>query len=260
VDPSGGWELEESLDIEWAHAMAPKAKIFLVEANSNSFEDLFSAVIVAANIVASNGGGEVSMSFGGGEFTQETLFDAIFTTPGVVYIAAAGDGPGAIWPSTSPNVISAGGTTISRDAFTGQFLLENSWQDGGGGPSQVEPRPTFQNGVARTVGPSRGTPDISFDANPYTGVWIYDTNPLQGQVAAWYVVGGTSVSSPSLAGIINSAGHFESSSDAELTLIYRHGGFNDIVYGTCGINIGDFAGQGWDFCTGLGSPNGYRGE
>jgi kumamolisin len=99
VDPTGGWELEESLDIEWSHAMAPNAKIFLVEANSNSFNDLFTAIILAAEIVASNGGGEVSMSFGGGEFTQETLFDGIFTQPGVVYIASTSDAPALSGPA-----------------------------------------------------------------------------------------------------------------------------------------------------------------
>jgi kumamolisin len=84
LDPTGGWELEASLDTQWAHAMAPNAKIFLVEAKNNRFSNLFNAVILAANLVAANGGGEVSMSFGGGEFAQETLFDGIFTTPGVV--------------------------------------------------------------------------------------------------------------------------------------------------------------------------------
>lgn len=262
VDPTGGWELEESLDIEWAHAMAPKAKIFLVEANSNTFEDLLGATILGASLVASNGGGEVSMSWGGGEFVEETLFDTIFTTPGVVYFAAAGDGPGAIWPSVSPNVVSAGGTTISRDSSSGNFLLENSWQDTGGGPSLVEPRPTFQDRVAKIVGNSRGTPDISFDANPYTGVWVYDTNPFQGQVFSWFIVGGTSVSTASLAGIVNAAGSFAPSSQAENQLIYSNlhkpFAFRDIVYGTCGINIGDFAVPGWDFCTGVGSDIGYR--
>jgi len=126
LDPSGGWELESSLDIEWSHALAPNARIFLVEANTNSFSDLFQAVAVASNLVATNGGGEVSMSWGGGEFTQETLFDASFTTPGVVYVASSGDSPGAVWPSASPNVVSAGGTTISRDPNSGTFLLENT--------------------------------------------------------------------------------------------------------------------------------------
>jgi len=265
LDPSGGWELEASLDVQWAHAMAPNAKIFLVEAKNNRFSSLFSAVILAASLVASNGGGEVSMSFGGGEFTQETLFDGIFTTPGVVYIASSGDSPGAQWPSASPNVISAGGTSLSRDPNTGRFLLENTWQDAGGGPSQVEPRPSFQDKIAEIVGDFRGTPDLSFDANPATGVWVLDTNLFQGQPGGWFILGGTSVSAPSLAGIINSAGKFASSSQTENALIYRHlfadrDDFRDIVYGTCGLNIGNFAVPGWDFCTGIGSDIGLGGK
>jgi kumamolisin len=265
LDPSGGWELETSLDIEWSHAMAPNAKIFLVEAKNNRFSSLFAAVTVAANLVAANGGGEVSMSWGSGEFTQETLFDPIFTTPGVVYIASSGDSPGAGWPSASPNVISAGGTTLSRDPNSGAFLLENTWQDAGGGPSQVEPRPAFQDRIAEIVGPARGTPDLSFDANPNTGVWVLDTNLFQGQPGGWFVLGGTSVSAPSLAGIINSAGKFAASSQTENAIIYRHlfedrDDFRDIRYGTCGLNIGNFAVPGWDFCTGIGSDIGLGGK
>jgi len=265
LDPSGGWELETSLDIEWSHAMAPNAKIFLVEAKDNRFSSLFPAIILAANLVATNGGGQVSMSFGSGEFTQETLFDSIFTTPGVVYIASSGDSPGAGWPSASPNVISAGGTTLSRDPNTGEFLLENTWQDAGGGPSQVEPRPHFQDRIANIVGDFRGTPDFSFDANPNTGVWVLDTNLFQGGPGGWFILGGTSVSAPSLAGIINSAGKFAGSSQAENALIYRHlfgdrDDFRDIRYGTCGLNIGNFATPGWDFCTGVGSDIGLGGK
>ena len=265
LDPSGGWELESSLDIEWSHAMAPNARIFLVEANTNSFSDLFQAVAVASNLVATNGGGEVSMSWGGGEFLQETLFDASFTTPGVVYIASSGDSPGAVWPSASPNVVSAGGTTISRDPNSGTFLLENTWQDAGGGPSQVEARPHFQDRIAEIVGDFRGTPDFSFDANPNTGVWVLDTNLFEGKRHKWFVLGGTSVSAPSLAGIINSAGRFAASSQAENSFIYGHmfserGDFRDIIFGNCGLNIGNFALLGWDFCTGVGSDFGLAGK
>jgi len=263
-DSTGGWELEESLDIEWSHAMAPRAKIFLVEAASDSLDDLFGAVVVAGNLVASNGGGEVSMSWGGGEFLQETQFDGIFTVPGVVYVASAGDNPGVIYPSASPNVVAAGGTSISRDPNFGTFLYENTWQDGGGGPSQVEPRPKFQNEIAFLVGPTRGLPDISFDANPNTGVWIYDSNNYEGEPFDWGVVGGTSVSAPSLAGIFNAAGKFQRSSAAENAEIYRYlensNAFRDITYGNCGYYIGDLAAPGWDFCTGVGSPYGYEGK
>jgi kumamolisin len=126
LDPTGGWELEESLDIEYAHAMAPGAKLFLVEAASNSGDDLITAISLASTLVAAHSGGEVSMSFTSGEFSQETQLDGLFTTPGVVYLAATGDNPGAEWPATSPNVVAAGGTTISRNSSTGQFLLEST--------------------------------------------------------------------------------------------------------------------------------------
>jgi kumamolisin len=259
-DPTGGWEIEESLDIEWAHAMAPEAQIFLVEAKNNSFVNLFNAVSVASSLVAEAGGGEVSMSFGAGEFSQETTFDPTFTTPGVVYFASAGDSPGVSYPSASPNVVSAGGTSISRDLNTGDFIIESSWQDGGGGVSQVETRPAFQNGVKHIVGAGRGTPDLSFDANPNTGVWVYDSNAVLG--TGWYVVGGTSVSSPSLAGIVNSAHSFHSSSTAENWTLYtdKDRDFHDVTYGNCGLNMSDFAAPGYDLCTGLGAVKGLQGK
>ena len=264
VDPTGDSELEESLDIEWAHAMSPQAKIYLVEAASLDFNDLFAGAQLAGKLVAEAGGGEVSMSFGGGEDPSETSFDSIFATPGVVYFASAGDSPGPEYPSVSPNVVSAGGTTISRNALTGVFLLENTWQDAGGGASFFEPRPAFQNGLGRIVGPTRGTPDLSFDANPNTGVWIFDGNNFEGQPVGWAVVGGTSVSAPSLAGIINSAGTFHNSSQEENRELYEHLSnpttFRDILSGNCGFNIGSFAAPGWDFCTGIGTPSGYQGK
>src|SRR2546422_10236220 len=84
-DPTGGWELEESLDIEWAHAMAPSARIILVEAASNSLTNLLAAETKAATLVAAAGGGEVSNSWGGGEFSGETSLDSHFIQSGVVF-------------------------------------------------------------------------------------------------------------------------------------------------------------------------------
>lgn len=266
LDPTGGWELEESLDIEYAHAMAPEAKLFLVEAASNNNSDIFAAINLASTLVAAHHrGGEVSMSFGSGEFSQETQLEGLFTAPGVVYIAGTGDNPGTSWPAVSPNVVAAGGTTISRNSSTGQFILESTWQDVGGGPSLYEARPHFQDGIAGIVGPARGTPDLSFDANPNTGAWVVDTNQYEGQPGGFFIVGGTSLSTPALAGIINNAGEFHFSSQAENTEIYRSlfsgsDGFRDILYGNCGINIGNFATPGWDFCTGVGSSLGLSGK
>ena len=271
VDPTGGWEVEESLDIEWAHSMAPNATLYLVEAQSNSFADLFCAVTVASNLVQAKGGGEVSMSWGGGEWSGETAYDPVFTTPGVVYFAAAGDSPGVIYPSASPNVVSAGGTTLSTNAVTGNFIGENVWQDAGSGPSAYESRPSYQNGIKNIVGAYRGTPDVAADANPYTGVWVldnfvapaYGSNYCNGYTPCWLIVGGTSVSSPTWAGIVNAAGSFSRSTHDELTKLYGdnpYADFNDITLGSCGPYLGYFASPGWDFCSGLGSPNSYNGK
>jgi len=253
---NSGWELEESLDIEWSHAMAPSAKIYLVEAASNSNADLFAAVQKANTLVAAAGGGEISMSWGESEYSSEVSYDSYFSTSGVVYFASAGDSAGTIYPSVSPEVISAGGTTIRRNPATGAFKSEAAWPDSGGGPSRYELRPSYQSAVSSIVGSVRGVPDMSAIADPNTGVWVYDSGN-----GGWWVVGGTSVSSPLLAGIVNRAGSFAPSSNAELTDIYSHMlDFKDTTWGMCGPYMGYSAAKTWDFCTGLGSPKGYLGK
>ena len=258
-----GWAQEAALDIEWAHAMAPYAQIVLVEAATNSFTDLFQAVDVATNIVQSESSihaGQVSMSWGGGEFSSESDYDSLFNNSGVVYFAASGDRGGVnIYPSVSPNVVSAGGTTIHRDQH-GNFLSETAWSGSGGGPSAYEPRPAFQDGIVVIVGSQRGAPDFSFDADPASGVSVYDSTSCQGLVG-WMVFGGTSVSSPALAGIVNLAGHFYADSTTELDTIYSNLGkakdFRDITSGTAGKYS---ATTGWDFVTGVGSDQGTNGK
>ena len=258
------WNVEEALDIEWAHAMAPRAPIYLVEAASNSYGDLLAAVSLASVLVQATGGGEVSISWGGSEFDSETSYNSYFTEPEIVYFAAAGDSPGVMWPSASPNVVSVGGTSISRNPSTGAFQREIAWQSGGGGPSLYEPRPRYQNAIAATVNSRRGTPDISAVADPSTGVWVYD-------YPYWYIVGGTSVATPVWAGIVNTArggvnlaAGFLVTSPSELATIYANSAnawdFADIVDGSCGPNEGYLAAAGWDFCTGVGAPHGYSGK
>jgi len=254
-----GWEFEESLDVQWAHAMAPEAKIVLVEAASSSFTDLMTAEDMASSLVNAAGGGEVSNSWGGGEFVGENTYDSHFLKAGVVYLASAGDYPGTSWPATSPNVVSAGGTTIRRNPSTGSFIAEAAWDSAGGGVSPIEPRPSYQSVISTIVGKNRGVPDLSFDSNPNTGVWIYDSN-----AGGWNIVGGTSVASPSLAGILNLAGSFYTSTNAELTAVYGKLGvaadFNDIATGYCGPYAGYTAVTGWDPCTGVGSVKGKVGK
>ena len=262
-----GWAQEAALDIEWAHAMAPDAQIVLVEAASNSFADLLFAVDQASAIVKASGrNGQVSMSWGGSEFSTEASNNFHFTTTNVVYFAASGDSGGkTIWPGVSPNVVSAGGTTINRDS-SGNYVSETAWSGGGGGPSTYEPIPFYQNPISDLVGSQRGVPDISFDANPNTGVWVYDGTSCQGQ-SGWLIFGGTSVSSPALAGIVNLAGSFASSSAAELGTIYNicsngastcsSSDFRDITSGIAGSFT---AKKGWDFVTGVGSNAGLAGK
>jgi len=271
-----GWEAEASLDLQWAHAMAPHATIYVVEAASDGPDDLFAAVAVASQCVAANGGGEVSMSWGFSEASGETAVDSLFTQKGVVYFAATGDSPGALYPSVSPNVVAVGGTSLVRNPLPwrgnlGDFQGEVVWNWGptegtGGGPSLYEPRPPYQYLVKDIVGSSRGTPDVAAVADPFTGVWIYDTN-----LSGWLVVGGTSVSTPVWAGIVNAAGRFHNSTAAELAQIYANAslfqeaprGFTDITSGACSIGPdfeGLLAAEGWDFCTGMGSPLGYFGK
>ncbi len=258
-----GWAQEAALDIEWAHAMAPGAKIVLVEAASSTFSDLLQAVDAATSIVAGSKRkdfGEVSMSWGGGEFRGEDTLDSHFTTENVVYFGASGDSPSKIiYPAASPNVVAAGGTTINRDS-NGNFLSETAWSSGGGGMSKYEPRPSYQDVIANLVGSQRGAPDFSFEADPNTGVSVYDSTPCQG-LSGWMVFGGTSVSAPSLAGIVNLAGSFLGSTELELMTIYSNLGnanaFRDITSGKAGRFR---AVIGWDFVTGVGSNQGTDGK
>jgi len=257
-----GWNQEAALDIEWAHAMAPHAQIILVIAKSNSFTDLFQAVDYATKLVSASSnalGGQVSMSWGGSEFSSEASYDSHFTNSKVVYFASSGDTGGKnIYPSVSPNVVSAGGTTINRNG-SGVFLTESAWSGSGGGPSAYEPRPGFQTVVSSIVGSKRGAPDVSFDANPSTGVSVYDSTSCQG-MSGWLVFGGTSVAAPSLAGIANLSNHFYAGSAIELSTIYSNLGtsnFRDITSGTAGSFS---AVTGWDFVTGVGSNLGTNGK
>jgi len=251
-DP-GGWSLEEAMAIEWAHGMAPKAKIYLVEAPTNSLADLFQAESVASKLVAKAGGGEVSNSWGGTEFTGEQAYDKYFTTKGIVYFAASGE-DGVLYPSTSPYVVSAGGTTVNRDSG-GNFIGESGCCYGG--VSLYESRPSYQNIIKKIVGDFRGTPDVSFDAASSSGVSVYDADGGYD----WLVVGGTAVSAPSQAGIFNVAGHFYASTETELTQIYKeygipkeyHAWFRDITKPSGCM-------KGWNFCAGVGSNLTYKGK
>jgi kumamolisin len=259
---ASGWELEEALDIQWAHAMAPKAKIVLMEAASNSDADLYAAVLAAGSYITGHTAvGEVSMSWGSSEYSGETLDDVYFVGfPGVVFLASSGDSAGVSYPSSSPWVVSVGATQIDRNSsgnYTKQVGTKNCNSGGtgcGGGTSIYEGIPSYQSGVSGVVGSWRGTPDIASDSSSKSPVWVYDSSCYGG----WVAVYGTSVASPTVAGIINRAGSFYADSAAELVEIYANrtktADYTDITSGACG---GHSAKSGYDLCTGVGVAKGY---
>jgi kumamolisin len=248
------WEVEEALDIEWAHAMAPKAKIFLVESKEVNTDPTWQAVRVAGKLVAQNGGGVVSNSWGIPEWPQERNFDNNFRSPGVVYFAASGDSGIGVssHPAASPNVVSVGGTFFNRDS-AGNFVSE-TYLGGGGDISPYEPIPSYQNIIKGIVGNKRGYPDVASD---FCCAPIYITDE-----GGWIRVGGTSWSSPTFAGIVNAAGGKKKSTQEELTAIYREyvnkkqyrADFRDITGGD------SHCAKGWDLCAGVGSAITYKGK
>ncbi len=259
VDP--GWAMESALDVQWAHAMAPAAKIYLVQAASNSFVDLFQAVDVANTIPNLK---VVAMSWGGAEWSGETAFDVHLKQPGVIYVAGAGDvGGQTLYPSVSQYVVSVGGTSLNRDPC-GRLINETGWSNGGGGPSIFVPIPdnqAAQPAVAAKCGQYRGTPDVAFSADPASGFSIYDSTPYNG-ISGWVVIGGTSAATPCWSGVIGCLRYvypFLNSTQEFLSLLYEVIGlpsytedFHDIIYGTAGLFSCE---PGWDFVTGLGTPN-----
>jgi subtilase family serine protease len=276
---NAGWDLEQSLDMEWAHAMAPAAKIMLVDAAGQTNKDLYAGVVYANSLKAT----EVSMSWGTPETASEASSDKDFTHAGTLYIASSGDsGNPTQYPASSPDVIGVGGTTLNGcDTSCSGFTSETAWScknlefctgigGSGGGPSAYEPIPAFQSSYtgpvsgaatikALTAG-KRGTPDVSFDANPGTGVDVYDSTPFQGS-KGWFGLGGTSVGAPSWAGIL-AAGAAAGKTALQGNAAIYGGGYKtslrDITSGKnggCGTDCK--AGKGYDLVTGLGSPINY---
>jgi subtilase family serine protease len=250
-----GWAGETALDVEWAHAMAPKANILLVEARSAATTDLLAAVDYARRQPDVS---IVSMSWGGNESSFLASKDSYFTTPAghvpVTFIAAAGDsGASAEWPASSPNVLAVGGTRV-RVAADGSYLGESAWSGSGGGFSRVYSAPTYQSSV---VTGHRAVPDVAFDADPNSGVSVYNSVPDQYGNTGWMVVGGTSAGAPQWAGLIalanqQRAAHGLANIGRAQDAIYTlpASAFHDITAGGNGYA----ARVGYDLVTGRGTP------
>ena len=260
---NANWGIEIALDVEWAHAIAPQAKIVLVESATNSLADLLTAVDVAVR----NGASVVSMSWTAGEFSGELRLDNHFVTTGVTFLAASGDtGTGVAYPAASPYVVGVGGTTLHLDG-NGNYQSETAWSGSGGGLSVYEHQPLFQAqfGIGANPRGVRGAPDVSYNANPGTGYAVYDSFGFSG-ASGWFQVGGTSAGTPqwaALVAIVNSMrvatrkGHLSSTNNSLYVLAKKNLSteFNSVTQGTNGsCGVWCTAAPGYDYVTGLGSP------
>src|SRR5579859_1139090 len=255
---SDDWTLEESLDLDMASAICPLCNIVLVEATDDSGTGLFVAENTAASMA-----GYVSNSWGGSESSSDTSLDSSnFNHPGVVITASAGDSDfGVSYPAASPNVVSVGGTALST-ASNSRGWSESVWNDGGGegtgsGCSTFEPQPSWQAALHLSGCSKRIDNDVAADADPNTGVAVYETSNGNG---GWNEVGGTSASSPMLAGMFALAG---SPGTTPADDIYTHtGNFFDITAGNDGSCSPAYlctAETGYDGPSGIGTPDGIGG-
>jgi subtilase family serine protease len=282
------WISETSLDVEWAHVMAPGATINLVLAKTSNDVDLYKAL---AYVVKHDLGDVISLSFGENEHCVDpqlrraehrTLKEAV--RKGMTILVATGDYGSAqltcdngsyqqavSYPASDPLVTAVGGTALTADAVTGRYISETAWNESsafskatGGGYSKLYAAPAYQRGI-RGAARGRGVPDLALNASVSGGVLVYENNRLTGRTTI-NIMGGTSVATPELAGIL---------ADGVQLAHHRLGSINPALYKlgnskiysqamhdiSSGDNMlastglsGYAAAPGWDPATGWGSP------
>jgi subtilase family serine protease len=244
-----GWAEEISLDLDMASAICPSCKILLVEAKTNSFANLVTAVDQAALLGAT----VISNSYGGGEYSAEVSDQSHFNHPGIAITVSSGDaGFGVEFPAASQYVTAVGGTSLRRDGSTRGFT-ETVWSGAGSGCSAYITKPSWQtdSGCAR-----RTVADVSAVADPNTGVSVYDTYRLH--PGGWLVFGGTSVSAPLIGAVYALAGNEGSINYGSFSYSHTSSLF-DVLSGSNGSCGGSYlctGVSGYDGPTGNGTPNG----
>jgi hypothetical protein len=287
--------VETALDVQWVHSIAPNANILLVEVNDPFAPNSGGAVDIASmlqgNLYARSVPGVtvISNSWGGGESLGEQAFDYVFSTPpghaGITFVFSAGDSGGpASYPAASPNVVAVGGTSLKL-TIANKYSSEKVWNDassgngaGGGGQSGqlfqdpsgriflspfYELVPSFQKGLELS---GRGTPDISWNADPLTGFAVYDSFAF-GTATPWEVIGGTSAGAPAISALLSIAdqgrkfvGKNSLANAQSILYSLPRSDFHDIISGNndyAGLGLGlsgNAAAPGYDLASGLGTP------
>lgn len=260
------WATEVALDVQWAHATAPLARIVLILGANAGVSTLSNAVKLANSM----GPGVVSMSFGALEGSWSAALESTFTGTGMTYAAATGDwGTQVNWPSSSPNVLAVGGTSLTYSA-SAVSRSEVGWSKTGGGISSFSSAPAYQMNTVPGIGtPSkRMVADVAFNSDPLTGQYIVRIIP--GSTSqSWMSAGGTSLATPQWAGIMavtNARRAFNSQPRITLAQPYLYAGiagvpgnfaaaFADIQSGSNGTCAICTAKIGYDGLTGIGTPN-----
>jgi subtilase family serine protease len=251
--PSGttGWATEESLDVDMVSAICPKCHIYLVEAVGPSNANLGTGVDAAVKVLHVK---FVSNSYGGPQKATDPTFDTkYFNHPGVAVVASAGDsGYGVGYPAASQYVTAAGGTDLTKAPGTARGWTETVWAGSGSGCSEYEAKPSWQTDKGCS---KRTDNDVAADADPGTGVAIYDTYDQGG----WLEVGGTSVSSPIIASVFALAGKPKKGTYPSSYPYAHTSDLNDVTSGkdgTCSPAYLCTGEVGYDGPTGWGTPNG----
>src|SRR5258706_1055664 len=259
---NGSWSLEASLDVEVTHEMCQTCKILLVEASSPTMLNLATGVNAAAKLGAT----AISNSYGGSEWSSETLYDSYFNHPGIAITVSSGDsGYGPEYPAASSNVVAVGGTSLQLFSDN-TYASESVWNSAGSGCSLYENANSWQSSLSNWnqtgCGTKRGIADVAADADPNTGASVYDSTSYSG-FKGWWLVGGTSLSSPIIASTFTLTGKaFPNSNSSSIPYTnFNLSNFHDVTTGSngfCGTSICNGI-TGYDGPTGLGSPNGLAG-
>jgi kumamolisin len=257
TQPNSDWSAEICIDTQWSHSILPSSNITIVEAESSSIQDL----LVAIEIGKSLNPDIINMSWGIPEFNGCDKID-IFDNSDIIFVASSGDSNNVEWPSSNPNVLAVSATSLYLNN-DGEYFKETAWSNSGCGFSKYFKKPQYQQQADITCSNLRCCSDISIVGNPETGCYTFYNN-------SYNVYGGTSLSAPIISGTLAIICHFRKlankppinsnqySEHSIQNLIYQYYSkygsdiFHDIKLGSSGYF---HANKGWDFPTGLGSPN-----